>query len=97
MPREELHGQSGRQTDMAGLMLSLPTVMGCYATQAERALVCLHAWLHDTRRGRLREEMGEEKGGGWKKRVQREKEMKSISEAGPQTEDMGGQETHGGV
>lgn len=41
--------------------------------------------------------MGEEKGGVWKNRVQREKEMKSISEAGPQTEDMGGQETHGGV
>lgn len=44
---------------MAGLMLSLPTVMCCYATQAEKALVCLHAWLHDTRRGRLAEEMGE--------------------------------------
>lgn len=44
---------------MAGLMLSLPTVMCCYATQAKKALVCLHAWLHDTRRGRLAEEMGE--------------------------------------
>lgn len=82
MLREELHRQAGRQTDMAGLMLSLPTVMCYYATQAEKALVCLHAWLHNTRRGRLRKEMGEEKRGGWKNRVQREKKMKSITEAG---------------
>lgn len=42
--------QTGRQTDMARLMLSLPTVMCCYVTQAGKALLCSHAWLHDTRR-----------------------------------------------
>lgn len=35
---------------MARLMLSLPTVMCCYVTQAGKALLCSHAWLHDTRR-----------------------------------------------
>lgn len=84
MLRGQLHKQAGRQTDMAGLMLSLPTVMCSYATQAEKALVCLHAWLHDTRRDMLRKEMGDEKRGGWNNRVRREKEMKSITEAGLQ-------------
>lgn len=32
----------------------------------------------------LRKEMGDEKRGGWNNRVQREKEMKSITEAGLQ-------------
>lgn len=61
MPRKELHTAAGRQTGMAGLMLSLPTVMCCYATQAEKALLCLHAWLHDRRRGSLRKERGDER------------------------------------
>lgn len=46
---------SAAQAGSAGLMLSLPTVMCCYATQAEKALPRLHAWLHDMRRGRLGE------------------------------------------
>lgn len=45
---------------MVGLMLSLSTVMCCYATQAEKALLCLYAWLHDTRRGGLRKDRREE-------------------------------------
>lgn len=63
--------QAGRQA-LAGLMLSLSTVMCCYATQAEKALLCLYAWLHDTGRGWLRKE---------RRKVERRK-IKSITEAG---------------
>lgn len=66
-------------------MLSLPTVMCCYGSRAEKALVCLYAWLHNTGRGRLRIEMAEEKR-MMKSTVQTEGMMKSWRRRDSSTE-----------
>lgn len=68
---------------MAGLMLSLPTVMCCYATQAEKALLCLHGWLRDTRGKAGSGRRGERERGGWKsKSIEVEKGWRAVLRRG---------------
>lgn len=91
MLREELHRQPGRQTGMPGLMLSLPTVMCCYATQAEKALLCVftpgcttRGEAGSERRGERRKEEDE------RIEYRGRKKMKSTAEAGLEEQTKGG-------